>query len=132
MDRSSLTELQTQMERLADGDRSAFHPVFTLLRPLLHRFAARHLRPEDAEDAAQDVLVKIFSRASEFDPARSALAWALGIASYEIRTIRKRRMRRREGTPVEGMLDGRRDRGPTPEEAALTADSERALREALG
>jgi len=120
------------MERLADGDRSAFHPVFTLLRPLLSRFAARHLRPEDAEDAAQEVLVKIFARASEFDPERSALAWALGIAAYEIRTIRKRRRRRREAPPDERTLEGRRDRGPTPEEAALTADSERALREALG
>jgi len=28
MDRATLSELQTQMGRLADGDRSAFHPVF--------------------------------------------------------------------------------------------------------
>jgi hypothetical protein len=48
MDRATLSELQTQMERLADGDRSAFHPVFAILWPLLRRFAARHLRAEAA------------------------------------------------------------------------------------
>jgi len=132
MDQRALSELQMHMERLADGDRASFHPVFTLLWPLLMRFTARHLRTEEAEDAAQEVLVKILSRASEFDPDRSALAWALGIAAFEIRTTRRRRGRRRDGPPGDAALEGLRDRGPTPEEAALAADSEQMLREALG
>src|SRR6058998_2993721 len=93
MDRATLSELQRLMERLADGDRAAFHPVFAVLWPLLRRFAARHLRPEET---AQETLVKIFLRAGEFDPSRSALAWALAIAAFEIRTVRRRRLRRRE------------------------------------
>src|SRR2546426_1152653 len=48
MDRATLSELQRLMERLADGDRAAFHPVFAVLWPLLRRFAARQLRPEGA------------------------------------------------------------------------------------
>jgi hypothetical protein len=52
------------MERLADGDRAAFHPVFAVLWPLLRRFATRHLRPEEAEEAAQEALVKILFRRS--------------------------------------------------------------------
>jgi RNA polymerase sigma-70 factor, ECF subfamily len=132
MDRATLSELQTQMERLADGDRSAFHPVFAVLWPLLRRFAARHLRPEDAEDIAQEALVKIFHRAVEFDPSRSALAWALGIAAFEIRTYRRRRLRRREAPPREEALERLRDRAPTPEEEAMARDLESMLQDALG
>ncbi len=132
MDRDTVSELQTQMERLKDGDRAAFHPVFTVLWPLLRRFAARHLPPEEAEDAAQEVLVKIFMRSAEFDPARNALAWALGIASFEIRTLRRRRQRRREEAPREEALERARGVARTPEEEAMTRDLETMLEEALG
>ena len=132
MDRATLSELQTHMERLADGDRSAFHPVFAVLWPLLRSFAARHLRSEEAEDTAQEALVKIFFRASEFDPSRSALAWALGIAAFEIKTLRRRRLRRREESPREGAFGRMRDRSPTPEEEAMARDLETMLQEALG
>src|SRR5213594_3974224 len=124
MDRATLSELQRQMERLADGDRAAFHPVFAILWPLLRRFAARHLRPEEAEETAQEVLVKVFFRAAEFDPSRNALAWALGIAAFEIKTVRRRRLRRREVTPPEGAIETMRDRAPNPEEETLARDME--------
>jgi RNA polymerase sigma factor (sigma-70 family) len=82
---------------LADGDRSAFDAVFAALWPVLRRFAERALPdPAAAEDAAQSALVKLFARAADFDPARDALSWALGIAAYECRTARKKRARRRE------------------------------------
>ncbi len=132
MDGATCSELQHQMERLADGDRAAFHPVFATLWPILRRFAARHLRPEEADDAAQDALVKIFSRASEFEPGRSALAWALGITAFEIRTARRRQQRRREEPPPADAFEGRRDRRPTPEEAAMMCDLEELMRGALG
>jgi len=66
------TDLQKMMVRLADGDRSALHPTFEMLWPLLRRFTARHLPHAEAEDAAQEALVKIFRQAGRFDPARSA------------------------------------------------------------
>jgi RNA polymerase sigma factor (sigma-70 family) len=132
MDRATLSELQHQMERLADGDRAAFHPVFEVLWPLLRRFAARHLRPEEAEEAAQDALVKVFFRAAEFDPSRNALAWAVGIAAFEIKTLRRRRLRRREVLPPGGALERMRDGSRTPEEEATARDLERMLQEALG
>jgi len=118
------------MCRLADGDREAFEPVFAALWPVLRAFAARALAvPAEAEDAAQSALLKVFSRAAEFDPRREALPWALGIAAYECRTLRKARARRREeltGTPPEP-LDAR-----TPEEAAIERDLQAAAGEVLG
>ena len=48
----------------------------------------------------QQALLKLFERASEFDPELDALSWALGIAAYEVRTARKWRLRRREDFSV--------------------------------
>ena len=111
MERSQ-DELQSLMARLAQGDRGAFHPVFETLWPVLRRFAARHLPPQEADDAAQEALLKIFHRAARFDPDRSALAWALGTAAYEVRTARRRSQRRREA-PEEGAAQ-RMDPEPNP------------------
>jgi len=84
VDQASRRRLHEDLTRLADGDREAFHPVFALLLPLLRRFASRSLPSHEAEDAAQEALVKIYSRAHEFDSSRDGLSWALGITAYEI------------------------------------------------
>ena len=134
MDDGSLTELQGLMGRLADGDRSVFPRVFEILWPVLRELTRRHLPPAESEDAAQEVLVRIFRRAAEFDARRSALAWALGIARWEIRTVRKRRLRRREEAPGDGH-EPRLDAAPvqaSPEETLLERDLERMLHAALG
>src|SRR5258705_8256855 len=96
MERGVGPDLQSLMIRLADGDRSAFHPVFTALWPIVRRFTGRHLPPAEAEDAAQETLLKLFRQASRYDPSRSVLAWALGVAGFEIMTARRRLLRRRE------------------------------------
>jgi RNA polymerase sigma factor (sigma-70 family) len=124
--------LQRHLERLADGDRDAFHPVFVRLWPLLRGFAARCLPWQEAEDAAQEALLRVFARAAEFDRQRDALSWVLGIAAYEIRTVRQRRRRRHRREHPDDALAGRPDPGRSPEEIALAAELERALGEALG
>jgi RNA polymerase sigma factor (sigma-70 family) len=121
--------LQRHLEQLADGDRDAFHPVFLRLWPLLRGFAARSLPAAEAEDAAQEALLRVFARAGEFDRRRDALSWVLGIAAYEIRSARKRRLRRREDGA--GALAGRPDLAPSPEDSAVAGDLERALAAAL-
>jgi RNA polymerase sigma factor (sigma-70 family) len=121
--------LQRQLAELADGDRAAFHPVFVRLWPLVRGFAARCLPPEEAEDVAQETLLRVFARAAEFDRRRDALSWVLGIAAYEIRTARRRRQRRRE-TPADA-LAGEPGRAGSPEDAAVADDLARALHEAM-
>jgi DNA-directed RNA polymerase specialized sigma24 family protein len=116
-------ELRRLMERLADGDRTAVGPAFALLWPQLRSFAVR-LAGEDGEDAAQAAILKVFSRASDYDRERDALAWALGIAAWECRTLRKRRERRREESALAPALA---DTSTLSPEAAVV---ERDLREA--
>ncbi|MCY1017225.1 RNA polymerase sigma factor [Pyxidicoccus sp. MSG2] len=100
MDSAARQALQQWMARLAGGDRSAFAPAFGVLHPLVARFCAR-LLPDgaDAEDATQAALLKVFTRASDFDASREALPWVLALAAYECRTYRKARQRRREEAP---------------------------------
>ena len=96
MNGAARAELHKQMARLADGDRRAFPPVYEALWPVLRRFVAGQLPESEAEDVAQESLLKVFCRASDFDSERDALSWALGIAAFEVRTARKRALRRRE------------------------------------
>ena len=89
------------MIRLADGDRSAFDQVYATLWPVLTSFCAKMLSGTDAEDATQQALLKVFSRASTFDRGGDALTWAITIAAWEVRTIQKQ-MARSRTTFVEG------------------------------
>jgi DNA-directed RNA polymerase specialized sigma24 family protein len=122
-------ELRQLVRRLADGDRAAFRPAFALLWPPLHAFAARYVGGSDGEDAAQSALLRVFSRASEYDPERDALSWALGIAAWECRTLRRKRKRRKE--EAVSVVD-RVDPGATPEEAAIQSDLRAAAEAVMG
>lgn len=130
MDEHALRILDAAMLRLADGDRSACSSVFSALWPELVSFAERSLgKGSDADDAAQQALEKVFAQAAEYDPQRSALAWALAITAWECRTVLQRRRRRRED-PLEAG-HGAVAEGPDPEAAALERGMLDALRDAL-
>lgn len=102
VEREKKAELQKLMVRLADGDRDAFSPMYEMLWPIVCRFAGRALNGSpEAEDAAQVALMKVFSRASKFDPDRDALLWVLGITAYECKTFRQKHRRRRESTGID-------------------------------
>jgi RNA polymerase sigma-70 factor (ECF subfamily) len=118
VDHGERVELRRLMERLADGDRTAVGPAFALLWPRLRALAVR-LAGSDGEDAAQAALLQVFSRASEYDAERDALAWALGIAAWECRTVLRKRQRRREEyvlAPAATSPDA------SPEDAAVKRD----------
>jgi RNA polymerase sigma factor (sigma-70 family) len=98
------------------------------LWPVLFAFAKRRVRPEDAEDVAQEVLLKICSRVADFDPRRAdGVGWAFTIASYELLTQRKREQRRREVAPA---LEAHVDPVPLAEEAMIEQELRLALAEA--
>lgn len=119
------------VERLRDGDRSAGPELFRLLWPILRQFCSRLLADSSvAEDAAQRAITRVFDQASQFDPARDSVAWALEIAVWECRTERRRRTRSREVQWTSGTLNVADDRGTPPEllqEAELTRSVEQAM-----
>lgn len=89
--------LDSLISRLADGDRAAFTQAFKLLWPPTLRLCTSMLKNDaDAADAAQQAMEKILARSAEYDRARAAMPWALGIAAWECRTIARKRSRRGE------------------------------------
>ena len=93
MDAAARQVLSQLMIRLADGDRSVFDDVYAQLWPIVTAFCGKTLSVADAEDAAQQALLKVFDRAATFERDRDALTWALSIAVWEVKTIRKRYQR---------------------------------------
>lgn len=93
------SNLDDLVARLAEGDRAAFTAVFHQLWTPVARLCHSMLRNEaDAADAAQQAMQKVLERASDYDPKRPALPWALALAAWECRTILRKRSRRREVT----------------------------------
>jgi RNA polymerase sigma factor (sigma-70 family) len=131
VERLQRIELQRCLGRLADGDRAAFRPVFELAWPRVREIAARMMpHAADADDAAQTALMKLFERASEFDPERDALAWIVGIVSYECLTLRRKTTRRREqgGEALAAVVDG----AANPEERTMSNELEEIAVAMLG
>ena len=123
-------EIEALLARLADGDRSVFTLVFKRLWVPVNRFCLSLLKHDaDAADAAQQAMTKIFERASDYDPKRPALPWALAIAAWECRTLQRKRFRRRE-SPEDAAAEPADDRAESDlirrdlTQAALTAMSE--------
>jgi RNA polymerase sigma-70 factor (ECF subfamily) len=122
-EREQLSEL---VARLADGDRAAFDQVFDQLWPILRRFAVRLVGdPAVGEDLAQQALLKLFSRAHEYEQGRDALAWALGITHWEYRTWRRKQQRSRETLVADAPEAAAMS--TDPEEHVITCDLEAAL-----
>lgn len=126
LDRS---RLQQALVRLADGDRSAFDDVFELLWPVFRRFTQRVLAgAPDADDAAQEALMKLFAHVSRFDSSRDALTWSLAIVANECRAARRRVARRREDALPDGDGHGA---SPSPEDSLLYEELEQLLGRAI-
>jgi RNA polymerase sigma-70 factor (ECF subfamily) len=123
--------LSHDLARLADGDRAAIEPVFQVLWPLVRSFCRRALGSDaDGDDAAQEAMIKVFARAADYDPARDAATWALAIAAWECRTVRRRAGRRRE----QGLAAAadRPAAGPRPDEALSARQLAAAATAVLG
>ena len=116
-------ELDALMDRLADGDREAFAPLYAELRPRAVRLARARLGDAHAEDAAQAALLRVFSRAAEFERGRPVLPWFYAIASNEVRAIQRR------ARPAPSADEGGTAR--TPEDELRERELRRALERAL-
>ena len=124
-------EINAVLVRLAYGDREATTPLVTLLWPVRCAFASRAVgNADDAQDIAQETLIKIAARVSDFDVTRDGLSWAFAIALFEVKSHRKRVTRRNEVTDpavLEQVTDGR----SSSEQLLLDEDLEQALGQAI-
>jgi DNA-directed RNA polymerase specialized sigma24 family protein len=125
-------ELDALMARLSDGDRTAFDPLFSALHPRAVRVARLRVDPQRAQDVAQTALLKVFSRASEFEAGRPVLPWFYAIVANEVRAVTRGAMVRAQvplepdGAPRD-IVDTRED----PEGRATERELELAVERAI-
>lgn len=139
MEPAAREALARDMKRLHEGDREAFASVYGLVWPLVRRFAGRLLETghdggldADADDVAQQALLKVFSRIMSYDPERDALPWILGIAYYECRTMKKQRLRQRQRQVGEEGAAHLAVDAPSPENVAIEHELYETVKEVMG
>lgn len=76
--------LEALLARCADKDRAAFEALYESAAPILLAVLMQMLRKRElAEDVLQDVFVKVWRQAGQFDAHRGRpLAWLISIARY--------------------------------------------------
>ena len=86
-------DMQDRLLRVArDGDRRAFAEIYAYFAPRVKGFLMRGgASPEEAEDLAQDAMVKVLRKAKLFDPEKASVStWIFTIArNARIDAIRK-------------------------------------------
>lgn len=90
--------LEQLLDRIADGDRTAFRQFYGATSGKLYGIAAGILgNSEDANDVTQETYLQIWQQARQFDRTRgTARAWAIRIArNRAIDRLRSRQVRNR-------------------------------------
>ena len=80
------------VRRAQEGDADAVEAIVRDVSPLVHRLALKMLwHPDDAEDATQEILVKLVTRLAAFRGEAEFTTWAYRVAANHLLTTRKRR-----------------------------------------
>jgi RNA polymerase sigma factor (sigma-70 family) len=76
--------------RAVDGDAAALEEVVVSLRDPLYRLALRMVwRPADAEDATQEILIRVITRLASWRAEASLLTWAYRIGVNYLLSLRR-------------------------------------------
>lgn len=93
--RPAATSLEQQVARARAGDRSALEAVLRAVQPDVHRLALRFLwHPEDAEDAAQEALLRVVTGLGGFRGESDFRTWVHRVAVNVLLSLRQQRMER--------------------------------------
>ncbi len=79
------------MARAVDGDKAALEEVIRLLSDPLYRLALRMAwRPADAEDATQEILIRVVTRLASWRGEARLLTWAYRIGVNYLLNLRRK------------------------------------------
>jgi RNA polymerase sigma factor (sigma-70 family) len=95
MSRSSRAELAGSLDglarRAAQGDRGALSELVREIQHPMYRLALRFLgNPDDAQDACQEILIRIVTRLGTFEGRSKFSTWAYTVAIRSLLRTRKR------------------------------------------
>lgn len=119
------------MLRARNGDARAFEQLVEPHREVMFRVAYLIVRDAaEAEDAAQDALVKAWRALGRFRRNAPVRPWLITIAANEARN-RRRAVARRERLAVRAAASPSGEAAPSPEELTVAAAERRRLLDAL-
>jgi RNA polymerase sigma-70 factor (ECF subfamily) len=112
------------------GDQDAFGQLMHRYAGAVYNLAYRMLgNPQDAEDAAQEIFLRAYTRLESFDQTRRFSTWLLTVASnYCIDRLRRRRFAWLTLDDVAFWLPSER---PGPERNALAREQQEMVQQAL-
>lgn len=84
------TTLETLVRQALDGDKHAIETIARRLQPSTYALALRMLwNPHDAEDATQEILVRVVTRLALFDFKSSLRTWVFRVATNYLLDVKK-------------------------------------------
>jgi RNA polymerase sigma-70 factor (ECF subfamily) len=117
--------------RTALGDRGAFRTLYTRTSAKLFGVALRILKDRaEAEEALQDIYVKIWQRADRYQAGQySPISWLVAVARNHC--LDRLRVRRPVADGIDAALDIA-DAGPDPEQAVAGTEERGRIEDCLG
>jgi RNA polymerase sigma factor (sigma-70 family) len=118
--------LEDLARRAADGDRDAVEAVVRALQKDVYALALRILwNPGDAEDAAQEILVRVVTRLGQFDFRSRLKTWVYRIATNYLLDVKKscvERQRLSFTSFAEDLSEGFSTDGPSDHERTILTE----------
>ena len=97
--RSAELSLEREVAQARAGDRNALESVIRAVQPQVYGVALRFLwHPQDAEDATQEVLIRVITGLAGFRGDSRFRTWVYRVACSTLLTLRKKRMEQRAMT----------------------------------
>lgn len=90
MDKKTNEELQALIDKATAGDKKALETLFTSVQDIVFNLSLRMLGTfADAEDATQDILLKMITHLSSFKGDSSLTTWVFSIAVNHLKNYKK-------------------------------------------
>ncbi|MEC3958547.1 sigma-70 family RNA polymerase sigma factor [Nocardia sp. CDC153] len=124
MDTGQDTDERALVARAAGGDRAAVSDIVRLLQDPIYRLALRMVwRPADAEDATQEILLRVLGHLDTFRGEAKLTTWAYRIGVNYLLNLKRRTPQEARQLSLdeysEGLKDGLADEDYRGPEAAL-------------
>ena len=93
MPQGDASTLEREVAQARDGDRGALESVVRAVQKDVYNLALRFLwHPQDAEDATQEILIRIVTGLSSFRGESDFRTWVYRVACNRLLTLQKQRM----------------------------------------
>ena len=118
--------LEALARRAVDGDRDAVASIVRELHANMYALALRMLwHPQDAEDATQEILVRVMTRLAQFDFKSRLRTWAYRVATNYLLDVKKSCVERQKlsfTSFAEDLAEGLSPDGPADHERSVLTE----------